>query len=213
MQHTSIENFRKNYSISQEALAAFLGVSLSLLAMAETGQRSLPQKAATRLLGLQDHQEDGILLKVVPATNDDYFSFMIARDQQVKMALLDLAQEYMLKLHRLYKQQRVLQQKQDKALSTIALMHAKLTSLAKGTDNHKDNAWAMGVLIAAKDSLQSIPAGSLQKINIKIAVLDAQVIEIQKQVRRMDIETGLREGSIQLKDVEEELKALNETSE
>jgi transcriptional regulator with XRE-family HTH domain len=210
MQQSAIQLFRKRFTISQQSLAALLGINLGQLAMAETGKRPLPKKTAEKLRQLDQISIDGMLLKTMPQTEAGYCSFYLARQQELKISLQYFVTGCILKIYRLQKQLDKLQQKEEKALDTVSMLCAKSAAMASSKTEKHDAVWIAGQLLIAKDSLRSIPPGTIEILQMKINALDIQVTEANKQCRKLEIEAELYNGNLNDEQANEQLKELEE---
>lgn len=139
----SVQLIKQQLGLSYQQLATYLGVSESMLTMAQSGRRSLPAHATiliTRLL---------LLLQNTPAINstqDDNSQQLIALNKRLQYCNLRLVslQKKLQKMQEKYQQLKQLQQ------ITAAMKSNPIT----GKDAKKEKLWAAATAAEATDTIK-----------------------------------------------------------
>ena len=166
-----IIRWRKALGLSQQALADYLGISRSLLASAETGQRTLPTSALVELVKLQKlsevyHPPE----KTAPRNNYPHW----------QKELNTLKRE----LIRLDKQRVKLEQNNDSVARCQVLctqLQQHLSTLPNSPEKTGKQTWLNRHLTRSTDKPGGNPAFHYQKLKLETDVVQFQIQRIEEE--------------------------------
>jgi transcriptional regulator with XRE-family HTH domain len=182
--------FRKRFCISQEDLAAYLGISYSALAMYERDERPLATKALIKFAELytayETAEKSAGLVRPLPALQEKLDK---QHDEAIKKMQYNII-DHGLRISRLQYQLKKITGKHEGAADRLQLFNEVLAALPK-TEASKLNRQALEVMqMTACQGLLKAHEKKL-KMQLSIALLEAEVGVYEAQVVKLKEEGGL----------------------
>jgi transcriptional regulator with XRE-family HTH domain len=172
----STKVIRGQYGFTQEQLAVYLDISVSLLRMAEAGKRILPTQALLKLnelyLHLQQPQAHAKHKAIAPHIQK-HAPIHIKQIQAQHKELL-----YQTALHK--KRMAAMQTKHAQALQALALVHALQQKSSKQGTNKKDNAWLRHIEANASIALKNTHPILQAHAKIKMDMLQQEAAAVEE---------------------------------
>jgi transcriptional regulator with XRE-family HTH domain len=173
---SSTKIIRSQYGFTQEQLAVYLDISVSLLRMAEAGKRILPTQALLKLNGLYAHLQQAPAHAKHKAIAPHIQKHAAQHTKQMQAQHKELL--YQTALHK--KKMDAMQKQHAQALQALALVHTLQQKSSKQAANNKDNAWLQHIETLAGIALKNTHPMLQACAQIKMDMLQQEAAAIEQ---------------------------------
>lgn len=166
---------RKRFLVTQEEMASYLGVSVSLYAMAERGQRSLPSAASLKLTELEAHCIHTETAKKSGKTGKRLQKDIINQADKTARQLLKDAEFSKLKASRIeHSLEKMIKEQEDRLLWLDIIEH-KLALASKKKEPVNDIKWFEYLQFTVSNKLLETDL-ALARLQLKIDLLKMHAV-------------------------------------
>ncbi len=176
-----IKIIRDYFGLTQAELAVFLGVSGSMLAMAETNKRLLPTHALVKLSLLDAQLQQPKVLAGNKAVAPHIKKYAAHYAKQVQALHKEL--HYKTALHK--KKIDAMEKRHGQAMQTLALVTALQQKNSKVMGNKKDTAWLQLLEKKASVTLKNTHPVLQEHAQIKMELLQQEAAALQTLLQNM----------------------------
>jgi transcriptional regulator with XRE-family HTH domain len=173
---SSTKIVRSQYGFTQEQLAVYLDISVSLLRMAEAGKRILPTQALLKLNGLYAHLQQAPAHAKHKAIAPHIQKHATQHTKQIQAQHKELL--YQTALHK--KKMEAMQTKHTQALQALALVHTLQQKSCNQGANKKDNAWLQHIETTASIALKNTHPILQARAQIKMDMLLQEAAAVEE---------------------------------
>jgi len=178
-------NFRNRFSLSQQDLAAYLGVSLSLVAMSESGKRSLPGEAHEKLVALQKDLEKIQAPKKPGPSLKRLQSKLREQDNKAAEKMQERTEDARYKTKMYQRKLEELSKKQQDQLAWLNLIDQRLAALPENKSSKVERLWFENQQIDVTKRLLRMNK-EIGKLGYDIEMLRAVVEVGERFLQRLD---------------------------
>jgi transcriptional regulator with XRE-family HTH domain len=180
---SSIKTIRGYFGLTQEELAVFLGVSSSMLSMAEIKQRLLPTHALVKLSLLYAQLQQPKALANHKAVAPHVKKHTSHYTKQLHNLHKEL--QYKTALHK--KKMEAMEKQHGQAVQTLALANALKQKGSKMQDNKKDMAWLQLIEKKAEVTLKNTHPVLQAHAQIKMDMLQQETAALQILLQKINV--------------------------
>jgi len=135
------ENLRRRFSLSQQEMAHYLGVSQSLIAKSEAGWRSLPLEAFKKLAALEIDLEKNRSAKKTGISLKQLQKKLTEQDNKAAEKMQDRSEDARYKVKMFERKLEALSKKQQDQLAWLNLIDQRLATLPENKSTKVERLW------------------------------------------------------------------------